>query len=68
MYVIVNKITQKSYVFKYAVDVIKLTSCNKNTITNNKHSLYWSYKDWIIYNPVKVILVGKKRGNPNKLL
>ena len=62
MYIIVNKKSQKSYIYKYAVDVIHRIMCNKNTITNNKHLYSWEYKEWIVYNPVEIILVGKRRG------
>ena len=43
MYIIVNKKSQKSYIYKYAVDVIRRIMCNKKTITNNKHLYVYLY-------------------------
>lgn len=62
MYAVINQKTNKSYVYKYAIDVISLLGCGRSTILRNKSKDYWMYKEWIIYNPQEVILIGKSRG------
>lgn len=62
MYIVINNKLQKSYVCKTATKVKELIGCHLNTVLNNKSSYNWCFKDFIIYNPEKEFLVGKKRG------
>ena len=62
MYILINKNTNKSYVYKYSRDVINKIGLSKSTLLRNKSLLSWEYGEWIVYNPVEIILVGKRRG------
>lgn len=62
MYIIIDKKTNQCYVYKYTKDVISLIKCSRSTILRNKCLEYWSYNEWIIYNPVEVKIKASRRG------
>ncbi len=62
MYIVIEKTTEISYIFKEAKQVCHLIGCNRNTISNNKHKTKYEYKDYAIYFPINKLIKSSRGG------
>ena len=65
MYIIVDKITQESYVIKEKITVSNLINKSVSTIYRNQSLKWWETSQFLIYNPKKVIVKSQRGGKNN---
>ena len=65
MYIIIDKTTQESYIIKEKTTVSSLIDKSTSTIYRNEGKKCWETTNFIIYNPIKVIIKSARGGKSN---
>lgn len=65
MYIIIDKLTQESYIIKEKTTVSSLIDKSVSTIYRNQSLKWWETSKFIIYNPQKVEIKSKRGGKNN---
>ena len=65
MYIAINKKTQESVVIKEKTTLSTLIDKSVSTIYRNQDLKMWETKDFLIYNPQKVLIKSKRGGKNN---
>jgi len=65
MYIIIDKITQESYIIKEKIAVSNLINKSTSTIYRNESKKCWETPQFLIYNPQKVLIKSQRGGYNN---
>ena len=65
MYIIIDKITQESYIIKEKIAVSILINKSTSTIYRNQSLKWWETSQYLIYNPIKVLIKSQRGGYNN---
>lgn len=65
MYIAINKKTQESAVIKEKTTLSTLIDKSTSTIYRNQGLKMWETKDFLIYNPQKVLIKSNRGGKNN---
>ena len=65
MYITINKKTQESAVIKEKTTLSTLIDKSVSTIYRNQDLKMWETKDFLIYNPQKVLIKSNRGGKNN---